>query len=88
MIIFCTIVEAVKQGRNIFDNIKKSYSFFNCNKCWRNSNYFCRIIVRLKIAITCNQLLWINLVTDSLPAIALGLEPPEKNIMSKKTKRS
>ena len=43
-----------------------------------------RLVLRLKSPLLAIQLLWINLVTDSLPAIAIGLEPPEKEIMSRK----
>lgn len=80
---FVTIVEAVKQGRNIFDNIKRLY-IFNCNKYRRNCYHILGLLLGLKSPLLAIQLLWINLVTDSLPAIALGLEKPEADIMNKK----
>ena len=81
---FCTIVEAVKQGRNIFDNIKKAIHFLIATNVGEIVTIFVGLLLGLKSPLLAIQLLWINLVTDSLPAIALGLEPPEKNIMSKK----
>ena len=81
---FCTIVEAVKQGRNIFDNIKKAIHFLIATNVGEIVTIFVGLLLGLKLPLLAIQLLWINLVTDSLPAIALGLEPPEKNIMSKK----
>lgn len=81
---FCTIVEDVKQGRNIFDNIKKAIHFLIATNVGEIVTIFVGLLLGLKSPLLAIQLLWINLVTDSLPAIALGLEPPEKNIMSKK----
>ncbi len=81
---FCTIVEAVKQGRNIFDNIKKAIHFLIATNVGEIVTIFVGLLLGLKSPLLAIQLLWINLVTDSLPAIALGLEPAEKDIMSKK----
>lgn len=81
---FCTIVEAVKQGRNIFDNIKKAIHFLIATNVGEIVTIFVGLLLGLKSPLLAIQLLWINLVTDSLPAIAIGLEPPEKDIMSKK----
>lgn len=81
---FVTIVEAVKQGRNIYDNIKKSIHFLIATNIGEIVTIFLGLILGLKSPLLAIQLLWINLVTDSLPAIALGLEPPDKDIMNKK----
>lgn len=81
---FCTIVEAVKQGRNIFDNIKKAIHFLIATNVGEIVTIFLGLLLGLKSPLLAIQLLWINLVTDSLPAIALGLEPPERDIMNKK----
>lgn len=81
---FVTIVEAVKQGRNIFDNIKKAVHFLIATNVGEIVTIFIGLLLGLKSPLLAIQLLWINLVTDSLPAIALGLEKPEKNIMERK----
>lgn len=81
---FVTIVEAVKQGRNIYDNIKKAIHFLIATNIGEIVTIFMGLVLGLKSPLLAIQLLWINLVTDSLPAIALGLEKPEKNIMERK----
>ena len=85
---FVTIVEAVKQGRNIFDNIKKAVHFLIATNIGEIVTIFLGLILGLKSPLLAIQLLWINLVTDSLPAIALGLEKPEADIMDKKPRDS
>lgn len=85
---FSTIVEAVKYGRNIFDNIKKAVHFLIATNIGEIATIFFGLILGLKSPLLAIQLLWINLVTDSFPAIALGLDPAEKNIMKKKPRNS
>ena len=85
---FVTIVEAVKQGRNIFDNIKKAVHFLIATNIGEIVTIFLGLLLGLKSPLLAIQLLWINLVTDSLPAIALGLEKPDKDIMNKKPRDS
>ena len=81
---FVTIVEAVKQGRNIYDNIKKAIHFLIATNIGEIVTIFMGLILGMKSPLLAIQLLWVNLVTDSLPAIAIGLEPPEHNIMNRK----
>ena len=81
---FVTIVEAVKQGRNIYDNIKKAIHFLIATNIGEIVTIFMGLVLGMKSPLLAIQLLWINLVTDSLPAIALGLEPEEKDIMNRK----
>ena len=81
---FVTIVEAVKQGRNIYDNIKKAIHFLIATNIGEIVTIFMGLVLGLRSPLLAIQLLWINLVTDSLPAIALGLEKPEKDIMQRK----
>ena len=81
---FVTIVEAVKQGRNIFDNIKKAIHFLIATNIGEIVTIFIGLLLGMKSPLLAIQLLWVNLVTDSLPAIALGLELPEKDIMERK----
>ena len=80
---FVTIVEAVKQGRNIYDNIKKAVHFLIATNIGEIVTIFLGLILGIKSPLLAIQLLWINLVTDSLPAIALGLEKEEENIMNR-----
>lgn len=81
---FVTIVEAVKQGRNIYDNIKKAIHFLLATNIGEIVTIFMGLLLGYKSPLLAIQLLWVNLVTDSFPAIALGLERPEGNIMKKK----
>ena len=85
---FVTIVEAVKQGRNIYNNIKKAIHFLIATNIGEIVTIFVGLLLGLETPLLAIQLLWINLVTDSFPAIALGLEKEEKNIMSKKPRNS
>ena len=80
---FVTTVEAVKQGRNIYDNIKKAIHFLISTNIGEIVTIFFGLVLGIKSPLLAIQLLWINLVTDSLPAIALGLEKEEENIMSR-----
>ena len=81
---FVTIVDAVKQGRNIYDNIRKAIHFLIATNIGEIVTIFMGLVLGLQSPLLAIQLLWINLVTDSLPAISLGLEPPEKDIMERK----
>lgn len=85
---FVTIVGAVKQGRNIFDNIKKAVHFLIATNIGEIVTIFVGLLLGLKSPLLAIQLLWINLVTDSIPAIALGLEGPDKDIMNRKPQDS
>ena len=80
---FVTIVEAVKQGRNIYDNIKKAVHFLLATNIGEIVAIFVGLLLGIKSPLLAIQLLWGNLVTDSLPAIALGLEKAENNIMNR-----
>ncbi|MGQ9756143.1 MAG: cation-translocating P-type ATPase [Desulfotomaculales bacterium] len=78
---FATIVRAVRQGRVIFDNIQKFiYYLFSCNLS-EIILIFLAIILGLPVPLLVLQILWLNLVTDVFPALALGWEPPEGNVM-------
>lgn len=81
---FVTIIEAVKTGRHIYENIKKAIHFLISTNIGEIVAIFLGLLLGLDAPLLAIQLLWINLVTDSFPAIALGLEPADKNIMNKK----
>lgn len=80
---FTTIVEAVRQGRNIYDNIRKAIRFLISTNIGEIVTIFLGLIMGMESPLLAIQLLWINLVTDSFPAIALGLEKEENGIMNK-----
>ena len=80
---FVTIVDAVRQGRNIYDNIKKAVHFLIATNIGEIVTIFVGLLMGIKSPLLAIQLLWINLVTDSLPAIALGLEKEEENILNR-----
>lgn len=83
---FATIVEAVREGRGIYANIKKVVGFLLGTNIGEVIAVFTAMLLWHKTPLLSMQLLWINLVTDSLPAIALGMEPVEADIMERKPK--
>lgn len=78
---FATIVDAVREGRGIYANIKKVVGFLLGTNIGEVITVFVAMLLWQKSPLISIQLLWINLVTDSLPAIALGMEPVEKDVM-------
>ncbi len=83
---FATIVEAVREGRGIYANIKKVVGFLLGTNIGEVILVFVAMLLWHKTPLLSMQLLWINLVTDSLPAIALGMEAVEDDVMDKKPK--
>ncbi|MBC8388009.1 MAG: cation-translocating P-type ATPase [Actinobacteria bacterium] len=94
---FATIVKAIKEGRVIYDNLKKFILFLLSCNISEVLLMFISIVIGdyifylitgetglLYIPLLPVQILWMNLITDGLPAMALGIDPPEKNIMDRK----
>ncbi len=84
---FATIVDAVREGRGIYANIKKVVGFLLGTNIGEVIAVFVAMLLWHKTPLLSMQLLWINLVTDSLPAIALGMEAVEKDVMDHKPRR-
>ena len=83
---FATIVDAVREGRGIYANIKKVVGFLLGTNIGEVITVFLAMLLWKTTPLLSMQLLWINLVTDSLPAIALGMEAVEKDVMDRKPK--
>lgn len=81
---FATIVRAVEQGRNIFQNIKKAILFLLSCNLGEITALFIGILLGLPAPLTAVQILWVNLITDTLPAIALGMDPDDPDVMKEK----
>ena len=98
---FATVVSAVEEGRRIYDNILKAIQFLLSSNVGEIIVLFTAILMTPLLAnwfgitdisglepLLPIQILWINLVTDSLPALALAVDPAEKGIMNKKPKKT
>jgi len=81
---FSTIISAIEQGRNIYNNIKKSVLFLLTCNLGEVVAMFVPILFGLPAPLLATQLLWINLLTDSLPAVALGMDPGDPDVMKEK----
>lgn len=80
---YVTIVEAIREGRIIFENLKKPINYLLTCNLGEVATVFGSQILRMPPPLEPIHLLWINVVTDSLPAAALGVEPPEPGIMER-----
>jgi len=80
---FTTIVHAIEEGRNIYNNIKKSVIFLLSCNLGEVIAIFVSVLFYWPIPLLPTQILWINLITDTLPAIALGVDPGDKDVMNK-----
>ncbi len=81
---FTTIVHAIEEGRNIYNNIKKAVIFLLSCNLGEVITVFASILFFWPVPLLPTQILWINLITDTLPAIALGIDPGDKDVMKKK----
>ena len=81
---FASIVSAIEEGRVIYDNIRKFVMFLLSSNVGEILVMFVGILIGLPVPLLAIQILWVNLATDGLPAIALGFEPGEPDIMRRK----
>jgi Ca2+-transporting ATPase len=80
---FSSIINAIKEGRRQFDNIKKFVTYLLSSNTGEIIAIFINILLGGPLILLPVQILWMNLVTDGMTAIALGLEPAEKNILKR-----
>jgi len=85
---FATIVSAIEHGRNIYNNIKKSVIFLLTCNLGEVITMFAAILIGWEAPLIATQLLWINLITDSFPAVALGMDPGSPDVMKEKPRDS
>ncbi len=78
---FATIVAAVEEGRRIYDNIRKFFTYTMTSNAGEIWVMLMAPLIGMPFALLPLQILWVNLVTDGLPGLALGIEPAEKNVM-------
>lgn len=81
---FASIVNAIEEGRSIYDNIKKFVAYLLSCNLGEVLVIFIASLIGWPLPLIAIQLLWLNLVTDGLPALALGIDPPGNNIMGRK----
>ena len=80
---FTTIVHAIEEGRNIYNNIKKTIIFLLSCNLGEIICIFLSTLLNWDLPLVATQLLWVNLVTDTLPALALGIDPGDKDVMKR-----
>ncbi len=80
---FASIVAAVEEGRTIYDNIRKFIRYLLSTNAGEIVTMFAALVIGLRVPLLAIQILWINLVTDGLPAIALGFESSEPDVMKR-----
>ncbi|HEY1067691.1 MAG TPA: cation-translocating P-type ATPase, partial [Pirellulales bacterium] len=84
---FASIVNAVEEGRGIYDNIKKFVAYLLAGNAGKLLVMFLAVVFGWPVPLLAVQILWLNLVTDGLAALALGVEPPEPGVMKRKPRR-
>jgi Ca2+-transporting ATPase len=80
---FATIVAAVEEGRRIYDNVKKVVKFLFSSNMGEVLTVFLGIFLGLPLPLLAIQILWVNLITDSFPALALSMDPADRGIMKR-----
>lgn len=85
---FATIVAAIEEGRNIYENIRKFISYLLASNVGEILVMFLAMLMGLPLPLVPIQILWVNLVTDGLPAMALGVDPSEEDTMNRPPRNS
>ncbi len=85
---FSTIVKAIREGRIIYDNIRKFIRYILTTNFGEITTLFFALVFNFPTPLLPLQILWINLVSDGLPAIALGFEPPEGNVLKRSPRKT
>jgi len=84
---FASIVNAIEEGRGIYDNIKKFVEYLLSSNLGEILTIFAAILIGLPLPLVAIQILWINLLTDGFPALALSVDPAEKDVMERKPRK-
>ncbi|MGL5512845.1 MAG: cation transporting ATPase C-terminal domain-containing protein, partial [Sporomusa sp.] len=85
---FTTIVDAVKEGRRVYLNIQKVIQFLLAGNISEVLTIFIATLFNFPTPLLAVHILWVNLATDTLPALALGVDPPEEDVMKRKPFKS
>ncbi|MFC4076493.1 calcium-translocating P-type ATPase, SERCA-type [Salinithrix halophila] len=85
---FATIVSAIEEGRSIYDNIRKFISYLLASNVGEILVMFLAMLAGMPLPLVPIQILWVNLVTDGLPAMALGVDPAEEDTMDRPPRNS
>ncbi|MDD2629903.1 MAG: cation-translocating P-type ATPase, partial [Limnochordia bacterium] len=84
---YATIIHAIEEGRGVYTNIRKFVGYLLTCNVGEVLTMLVATLLKLPLPLVAVQILWMNLVTDGLPAVALGMDPPGEDVMRKKPRR-